>query len=89
MYIYTYVLLNKCIDMQEELAAYEASKKEAEAKGQKFDPNTLVRPRIKLSSCLQAFIRPETVEQYYSSALNEKTTAQKYVVGCMLYSTYN
>ncbi|XP_043255295.1 ubiquitin carboxyl-terminal hydrolase 5 [Colletes gigas] len=62
---------------KEEVAAYEALKKETEAKGQTLDSNTLVRPRIKLSSCLQTFIRSETVEQFYSSALNEKTTAQK------------
>ncbi|XP_076234038.1 ubiquitin specific protease 5 isoform X2 [Calliopsis andreniformis] len=62
---------------KDEVAAYEALKKETEEKGQKLDSNMLVRPRIKLSSCLQAFIRSETVEQFYSSALNEKTTAQK------------
>ncbi|XP_035728148.1 ubiquitin carboxyl-terminal hydrolase 5-like [Vespa mandarinia] len=62
---------------KEEVAAYEALKKETEAKGQKVDPNTFVRPRIKLMSCLETFIQPEIVEQFYSSALNEKTTAQK------------
>ncbi|XP_076283534.1 ubiquitin specific protease 5 [Lasioglossum baleicum] len=62
---------------KEEVAAYEALKLEAETKGQKLDSNTLVRLRIKLSSCLEAIIRSETVEQFYSSALNEKTTAQK------------
>ncbi|CAD1472008.1 unnamed protein product, partial [Heterotrigona itama] len=62
---------------KDEVAVYEALKNETEAKGQKLDSNALVRPRIKLSSCLQTFIRPETVEQFYSSALNEKTTAQK------------
>ncbi|XP_053985117.1 ubiquitin carboxyl-terminal hydrolase 5 [Hylaeus anthracinus] len=62
---------------KEEVAAYEALKKETEAKGQTLDSNALVRPRIKLSSCLQTFIRSEIVEQFYSSALNEKTTAQK------------
>lgn len=60
-----------------EVAAYEILKKEAEAKGQKLDSNTLVRPRIKLSSCLDTFIRSEIVEQFYSSTLNEKTTAHK------------
>lgn len=59
------------------MAAYEILKKEAEAKGQKLDSNTLVRPRIKLSSCLDTFIRSEIVEQFYSSTLNEKTTAHK------------
>lgn len=62
---------------KEEVAAYEALKKETEAKGQKVDPNAFVRPRIKLMSCLETFIQPEIVEQFYSSALNEKTTAQK------------
>lgn len=62
---------------QEEVAAYEALKKETETKGQKLDSNTLVRPRIKLSSCLETFIRSETLEQFYSTALNERTTAQK------------
>lgn len=59
------------------MAAYEAQKKEAEEKGQKLDSNTLVRPRIKLSSCLDSFTRLETVEQFYSSELNAKTTALK------------
>lgn len=62
---------------KDEVGAYEALKNETEAKGQKLDSNALVRPRIKLSSCLQTFIRSETVEQFYSSALNEKTVAQK------------
>lgn len=62
---------------KDEVTAYETLKNETEAKGQKLDSNALVRPRIKLSSCLQTFIRPEIVEQFYSSALNEKTTAQK------------
>ncbi|XP_014607776.1 PREDICTED: ubiquitin carboxyl-terminal hydrolase 5 isoform X2 [Polistes canadensis] len=62
---------------KEEVAAYEALKKETEAKGQKVDPNAFVRLRIKLMSCLETFIQPEIVEQFYSTALNEKTTAQK------------
>jgi len=63
--------------IKDEVAAYETQKKEAETKGQKLDSNTLVRPRIKLSSCLESFNRMEIVEQFYSSALNEKTTAFK------------
>jgi ubiquitin carboxyl-terminal hydrolase 5/13 len=41
------------------------------------DPSAVVRPRIKLLSCLEAFSQAEIVEQFYSSALEEKTTAQK------------
>ncbi|EFN75726.1 ubiquitin carboxyl-terminal hydrolase 5 [Harpegnathos saltator] len=62
---------------KDEVAAYENLKKEAEAKGQKLDSNALVRPRLKLSSCLETFIRSETVEQFYSSALNGRTMAHK------------
>ncbi|XP_012057179.1 PREDICTED: ubiquitin carboxyl-terminal hydrolase 5 [Atta cephalotes] len=62
---------------KDEVAAYEAQKKEAKAKGQKLDSNNPVRPRIKLSSCLESFSRTEIVEQFYSSALNEKTIAHK------------
>ncbi|XP_029173913.1 ubiquitin carboxyl-terminal hydrolase 5 isoform X2 [Nylanderia fulva] len=62
---------------KDEVTAYETQKKEAEAKGQKLDSNTLVRPRIKLLSCLESFSRSEIVEQFYSSALNEKTIAHK------------
>lgn len=52
------------------------NKNEIEAVGKKINPD-LVRPRIKLSSCLETFIRSEVVEQFYSSALGEKTTAHK------------
>lgn len=62
---------------EEEVAAYEARKKEAEDKGQKLPSDDLVRPRVKLSSCLETFLNLEVVEQFYSSALNDKTTANK------------
>ncbi|KAJ4442782.1 ubiquitin carboxyl-terminal hydrolase 5 [Periplaneta americana] len=62
---------------KEEVTAYESHKAEAEAKGQRLDPSFIVRPKIKLFSCLEAFSQPEIVEQFYSSALNEKTTARK------------
>lgn len=65
--------------MQEEVAAYEAEKSKTGEDKAKFDPNLIVRPRIKLSSCLESFAKTEIVEQFYSSALNDKTTATKYV----------
>ena len=67
------------IMVQDEVAVYEAEKKEAEAKGQRVETVATVRPHIKLLSCLESFARPESVEQFYSSALNDKTTATKYV----------
>lgn len=52
-------------------------KLEADAKGIRLDALTLVRPKIKLFSCLEAFMKTEIVEQFYSSALQAKTTARK------------
>lgn len=67
-----------CAINKDEVNAYENDKKTAELNGQSFDTNnTIVRPHIKLSSCLEALARTETVEQFYSSAINGKTTATK------------
>ena len=63
--------------LQEQVAAYEAKKAEAEKKNQKLEFSETVRPRIKLSSCLEAFGKSETIEQFYSTALREITTATK------------
>lgn len=62
---------------REEVTAYEAKKAEAEAQGKRLDPNALVRPRIKLFSCLELFTQTETINQFFSTAINEKTTARK------------
>lgn len=60
-----------------EVDKYEQAKLEAEKSGQKLDPATLVRPHIKLESCLSAFSQFENVEQFFSTAINDKTTAKK------------
>lgn len=62
---------------KDEVNAYEARKAEAEAQGKKLAPEELVRPKIKLFSCLEAFTQSEIVEQFYSTALKDKTTARK------------
>lgn len=62
---------------KEEVQAYEMKKAEAESEGRKLPPEMLVRPKIKLFSCLEAFIQPEIVEQFYSTAINDKTSARK------------
>lgn len=59
------------------MSAYDARKAEAESQGKKLEPDALVRPKIKLFSCLEAFTQTEIVEQFYSTALNAKTTARK------------
>ncbi|XP_039297114.1 ubiquitin carboxyl-terminal hydrolase 5 [Nilaparvata lugens] len=42
-----------------------------------FDFSQQVRPHIKLSSCFDVFTQVENVEQFYSTALKDKTTAHK------------
>lgn len=62
---------------QDEVREYEQKVLEAENRGQKLDPNLQVRPRIPLQYCLDRFAQSETVEQFYSSAINGQTTAKK------------
>ncbi|XP_046993258.1 ubiquitin carboxyl-terminal hydrolase 5 [Schistocerca americana] len=62
---------------KEEVTAYEAHRAEMEAKGQRVDPGQIVRPKIKLFSCLEAFTQPEIITGFYSTAVSEKTTARK------------
>lgn len=44
-----------------------------------FSEGEEVRLKLKLSDCLEAFATEETVEQFFSTALNDKTTAKKWV----------
>lgn len=60
-----------------EVREYDQKVAEAESRGQKIDPNLHVRPRIPLQSCLDRFGQTETVEQFYSTAINGQTTAKK------------
>lgn len=62
---------------KEEVAAYEARKVEAESQGKRLEPDSLVRPRIKFFSCLETLTQTEVIEQFYSTAINDKTTARK------------
>jgi ubiquitin carboxyl-terminal hydrolase 5/13 len=39
----------------------------------------VVRPKVTLQSCLEALVRPEEVQNFYSTAISGKTTALKYV----------
>lgn len=56
---------------------YEKRKAEAEAKGTRLDRKELVRAHFKFSTCLEYLAGTEVVEQFYSSAINDKTTAHK------------
>lgn len=44
-----------------------------------FSVNEIIRPRIKLASCIESFKQSEIIQQFFNAALNQRTTAQKYV----------
>ncbi len=44
------------------------------------DPKDIVRPRISLNACLEVFAAQEIVDDFYSTAINAKSTAAKYVI---------
>ncbi|XP_068753403.1 ubiquitin carboxyl-terminal hydrolase 5-like isoform X1 [Montipora capricornis] len=74
-------LLSLCIPMEavlnkDEVAVYEQKQKEAEAKKEKLDPSEVVRPRVAMAACLEAFGAPEVVDDFYSTALQTKSVAQ-------------
>lgn len=41
------------------------------------DPKDIVRPRISMQTCLEAFAATETIEGFYSSAINSTCAANK------------
>nr|CAH0100310.1 unnamed protein product [Daphnia galeata] len=61
----------------EEVRLYNEQKKAAMAAGQQFKSDDIVRPKITLQSCLEALVRPEEVQNFYSTAISGKTTALK------------
>ncbi|KAK2163107.1 hypothetical protein LSH36_85g00013 [Paralvinella palmiformis] len=61
----------------DEVAAFEAKKKQLQAEKKVIDPKDMVRPRISLKSCLEAFGAAELIDDFYSSALKSTSTAKK------------
>lgn len=61
----------------DEVRIYEEERKKAEAEGRRMTDESLVRPKIPLQKCLEKFADSELVEQYHSTAINEKTSAIK------------
>eukprot|EP00092_Neocalanus_flemingeri_P016514 GFUD01017868.1.p1 GENE.GFUD01017868.1~~GFUD01017868.1.p1 ORF type:complete len:808 (-),score=284.71 GFUD01017868.1:1858-4281(-) len=60
-----------------EVSEYLARKAEVEAKGERLVGEDLVRAKIPAVSLVEAFLREEMVEDFYSSAIKAKTTAKK------------
>jgi hypothetical protein len=42
-------------------------------------PSEVVRPAIRLEDCLSSFAATESIERYYSTAIQDHTTAEKWV----------
>ncbi|GFQ97105.1 ubiquitin carboxyl-terminal hydrolase 5 [Trichonephila clavata] len=62
---------------KEELNAFEVKKAEILARGDRLKPDEIVRPRIPLQACLDCFSSLESVDDFFSTAINAKSTAYK------------
>nr|CAG4650743.1 EOG090X0181 [Simocephalus serrulatus] len=61
----------------EEVRLYNERKKAALASGQPLNSEEVVRPKVTLQSCFEALIRQEEIQNFFSTAINGKTTALK------------
>lgn len=60
-----------------EVSEYNAKKAEMEAKGERMSGEDIVRAKIPALSLVESFLKEENVEDFYSSAIQSKTTAKK------------
>ncbi|XP_020534537.1 ubiquitin carboxyl-terminal hydrolase 14 isoform X2 [Jatropha curcas] len=60
-----------------ELEAFQKVKVGDVSEGKNASSVEIVRPRVPLEACLASFSAPEQIQDFYSSALKAKTTAQK------------
>ncbi|KAL6538376.1 ubiquitin-specific protease ubp14 [Orobanche gracilis] len=60
-----------------ELEDFQKLKAEKEARGEELTSEEIIRPRVPLMDCLECFSAPEELHDFYSTALNAKTTATK------------
>ncbi|XP_077509583.1 ubiquitin specific protease 5 isoform X1 [Amblyomma americanum] len=66
-----------CATNKQEVDAYESKKEELIKKGERIDPDSVVRSKIPLSACLEAFASTELVSDFFSTAVNKKVTVEK------------
>ncbi|CAA6670655.1 unnamed protein product [Spirodela intermedia] len=62
---------------REELEAFHRLREEGKLEGKEIASEDIVRPRVPLDACLATFSAPEEIHDFYSTALNAKTTAIK------------
>ncbi|PUZ58315.1 hypothetical protein GQ55_5G499500 [Panicum hallii var. hallii] len=62
---------------KEQLEAFREKKAAMDLDGKEVSNEEIVRPRVPLEACLASFSGPEEIPDFYSTALNSKTTATK------------
>ncbi|KAK2369660.1 ubiquitin-specific protease ubp14 [Trifolium repens] len=62
---------------KEELELFHKLKAEKLSEGKEVSSDEIVRPRVPLEACLANFSAPEEIHDFYSTALQTKTTALK------------
>ncbi|KAL9256536.1 Ubiquitin carboxyl-terminal hydrolase 14-like protein [Drosera capensis] len=62
---------------KEQLEAFKKLKEELNSQGKELSNDEIVRPRVPLEACLASYSAPEEVLDFFSGALNAKTTAIK------------
>ncbi|XP_043689178.1 ubiquitin carboxyl-terminal hydrolase 14 [Telopea speciosissima] len=62
---------------KEQLEAFQRLKAAKSLEGKEVSAEEIVRPRVPLEACLASFSAPEEVHDFYSAALNARTTAIK------------
>ncbi|GJN37313.1 hypothetical protein PR202_gb26251 [Eleusine coracana subsp. coracana] len=62
---------------KEELEVFNEKKAAMDLDGKEVSTEEIVRPRVPLEACLASFSGPEEIPDFYSTALNSKTTATK------------
>ncbi|XP_066333424.1 ubiquitin carboxyl-terminal hydrolase 14-like [Miscanthus floridulus] len=62
---------------KEQLEAFNEKKAAMDLDGKEVSNEDIVRPRVPLEACLASFSGPEEIPDFYSTALNSKTTATK------------
>ncbi|KAG8637102.1 hypothetical protein MANES_15G081800v8 [Manihot esculenta] len=60
-----------------ELEAFQKLKAGEVSEGKDVSSGEIVRPRVPLEACLASFSAPEQIQEFYSTPLKAKTTAQK------------
>ncbi|AQK90559.1 Ubiquitin carboxyl-terminal hydrolase [Zea mays] len=62
---------------KEQLEAFNEKKAAMNLDGKEVSNEDIVRPRVPLEACLSSFSGPEEIPDFYSTALNSKTTVTK------------